>query len=1058
MFSEKKFKTLLPTLLITSSLAFIGCSDDDKETQTTLVRVIHSSYDAPSVNVSIDGTNTISDLAFLSSSGYTSVNAGSRNINVSDLINTDLNFDANNSYSIFAVNQLSSLEAVLVQDVREENPDKVKIRFFHSAPDAPAVDIKLNDGNGTVVFENSSFKNVSDYVEIDGGSYTFAVTATGQTDEVVVFQPIDVTNGSVYTVMAHGTLDSSDSFEFGARVFVDNGNGNDSVDLVAVPKEKANIRVIHTSYDAPNVDVWVDGNVAISDLAYGVSSGFATVDAGTRNIQVSPTGATSPIVIDSDLTLENEKDYTVLAVGDLANITATFSEDLRTPNNDKVKIRFVHASPDAPAVDIKLNNGNGAAVFENVAFKDIESYVEVDGGSFTFAVTATGQTDEVVIFQPIDLTNGSVLTVVAHGTLDATDSYDFAVRAFVDNDNGSNFVDLTPAPEEANIRVIHASYDAPNVDVWVDGIVAISDLGFGLSSGYATLDAGTRNVQVSPTGATTPIVIDADLDLTKDSEYTVFAVEQLSAIEAVFVEDLREPNSSQVKIRFVHASPDAPAVDIKLNDGNGSVVFGNAAFKDVSDYTEVPGGDYIFAVTAAGQTDEVVRFESVNVADGSVLTVMAHGTLDDTDSYPFGVRVFVDNDAGDGFLDLVPDAGESNVRVIHTSYDAPNVDVWVDGSVAISDLAYGESSGYATLDSGTRNVQVSPTGSTTPIVIDADLPLERDTDYTVFAVNQLSAIDAVFIEDMIAEVTDKVKIRFVHASPDAPAVDIKLDNGNGMTVFSDVEFKEVESYIEIDGGDYTFAVTAAGATNEVVIFNPVNITNGSVLTVVAHGTLDPNDSFDFAARVFVDNGDGDTFLDLTPATSNILVVHTSPDAPAVDLLVDDAVIGMLQFAENTNYIGTPSKTTNIKVNVSGTSNTVIDADLNFKPSKNYSIFAIDSVANISALVLEDNLAAPPAGKAHVRFIHLSPDAPVVDVTLTDGTMIFNNYAFSNHSDFTPLDAGTYNLEVRVAGTTTVALPLNGIQFDDGKIYTVYAKGFLNGMGAQALGAEIIENN
>jgi hypothetical protein len=63
-------------------------------------------------------------------------------------------------------------------------------------------------------------------------------------------------------------------------------------------------------------------------------------------------------------------------------------------------------------------------------------------------------------------------------------------------------------------------------------------------------------------------------------------------------------------------------------------------------------------------------------------------------------------------------------------------------------------------------------------------------------------------------------------------------------------------------------------------------------------------------------------------------------------------------------------TRNIKVNVSGTSTTVINADLALSKDQNYSVFAIDSVSKISALVLTDDLTAPASGKAHVRFVHL----------------------------------------------------------------------------------------
>jgi hypothetical protein len=198
----------------------------------------------------------------------------------------------------------------------------------------------------------------------------------------------------------------------------------------------------------------------------------------------------------------------------------------------------------------------------------------------------------------------------------------------------------------------------------------------------------------------------------------------------------------------------------------------------------------------------------------------------------------------------------------------------------------------------------------------------------------------------------------------------------------------------------------------------------------------------------------------TKTYANVLVTHASPDAPGVDLLVDDTKVNSsaLNFPGNTGYLEVESGSRNIKVNVSGTPTTVINATLTLDKDMNYSVFAVDSVSKISAVVLTDDLSAPASGKAHVRFVHLSPNAPAVDIAVaSSGAVVFGNKSFKEATAFTPLDAGTYNLDVRVAGTTTVALVLPAITLQAGKIYTVFAKGFLGGTGAQALGAEIIVN-
>ena len=204
----------------------------------------------------------------------------------------------------------------------------------------------------------------------------------------------------------------------------------------------------------------------------------------------------------------------------------------------------------------------------------------------------------------------------------------------------------------------------------------------------------------------------------------------------------------------------------------------------------------------------------------------------------------------------------------------------------------------------------------------------------------------------------------------------------------------------------------------------------------------------------------DTPTSVTPTPSaRVMAVHASPDAPAVDLLVDGSVVGSgLAYPNNTGYLTVGAGVRNVKVNVAATTTTVIDANVTVADGLNYSVFACDAVATIGTVVLVDDLTPPAAGKAHVRFVHLSPDAPAVDVAVQGGPVVFPNTAFKGSTSFTPVDAGAYDLEVRLAGTGTVVLPLPGVALQAGKIYTVFARGFAGGSGAQALGAQIIANN
>lgn len=202
--------------------------------------------------------------------------------------------------------------------------------------------------------------------------------------------------------------------------------------------------------------------------------------------------------------------------------------------------------------------------------------------------------------------------------------------------------------------------------------------------------------------------------------------------------------------------------------------------------------------------------------------------------------------------------------------------------------------------------------------------------------------------------------------------------------------------------------------------------------------------------------------------ARVLVTHASPDAPGVDLLVDNQKVNAtaLTFPNNIGYLTIAAGTRNIKVNAAGTSTTVINADITFMKDKSYSLFAFNPLASISAILVADDLTTPAAGKAHIRFFHLSPGAPAVTVGVLSGetfTPVFSNRAFETQASatanqaFTPVAAGTYTFDVRVAGTNTSVLTVPGVTLQAGKIYTVFARGIV-GNSTTPLGASIIANN
>lgn len=183
--------------------------------------------------------------------------------------------------------------------------------------------------------------------------------------------------------------------------------------------------------------------------------------------------------------------------------------------------------------------------------------------------------------------------------------------------------------------------------------------------------------------------------------------------------------------------------------------------------------------------------------------------------------------------------------------------------------------------------------------------------------------------------------------------------------------------------------------------------------------------------------------------ARVRVIHASPDAPNVDVYANDArVLADVPFKTASDYLEVPGGDYNFKVYAAGadpaSDTAVIDADATLETGKDYTVVALGLLAEIKPGVFVDNNAAPAAGKAHVRVLHASPGAPNVDIAVKDGPVLFPDLAFEEQAGPSPVDAGTYDLEVRAAGTMTVALAIDGVTLEAGKIYDVLAVGLLNG--------------
>jgi hypothetical protein len=182
----------------------------------------------------------------------------------------------------------------------------------------------------------------------------------------------------------------------------------------------------------------------------------------------------------------------------------------------------LHGSPDAPAVDIYAGEN---LLVENIAFGDLSSAVQVPPADFyvlDFYPTGTGPGDPTASFPTPALAAGGAYLAVAAGELAPEDTdEEFTLLAFEE---------LFETTDVSRVRAVHASGDAPAVDIGsVDSatgdlsVVVFENLAFGQASDGvgAELPVGDLTLGVAATGDATPA---ATFDVTTTAGLQTFAV------------------------------------------------------------------------------------------------------------------------------------------------------------------------------------------------------------------------------------------------------------------------------------------------------------------------------------------------------------------------------------------------------------------------------------------------------------------------------------------------------------------------------------------------------
>lgn len=437
--------------------------------------------------------------------------------------------------------------------------------------------------------------------------------------------------------------------------------------------------------------------------------------------------------------------------------------------------------------------------------------------------------------------------------------------------SGCTKEELAPA-----LRIIHASSDAPPVNVKLNRKVAVADLDYAESSGFISVKPGRRDIAVEAILPGDDIdVINVDkfkFDIAK--RYTVVALDDTANIgEFLAEESAANPADNEVAISVLHAATAVRGIDVGVYvtppgaDITGTDPNFSFDFTGQQDVGAVPAGKYQIRIVAGGDTANPA-YDSGEVDltgfAGEKLLIVAVNTVKSVtqDASPVKLMAYTDS----AQLELLDTDTTSAARVVHLSSTAGPVEVFASSSelpgspVEIidefdyTDGAPADKKSYLFVpaaDDYSFTVSGSGAGFDNPAFTTPEpVNLEKGKEYTAIAAGYVG-MDPMFsilpTLDMNRSIITQASVKVVHSAPMAGTVDVfvtpageyttaEILNGDaGKPTLDDFTFGTITDYVSLTPGDYDIrVVTDGGAGIAAIDIAAFPLTAGLVATVLAN--------------------------------------------------------------------------------------------------------------------------------------------------------------------------------------------------------------------------------
>jgi len=389
-----------------------------------------------------------------------------------------------------------------------------------------------------------------------------------------------------------------------------------------------------------------------------------------------------------------------------------------------------------------------------------------------------------------------------------------------------------------NIRLFNAFLEASALNVVVGSTTVAPAAPFERLTPYVSVNNGVQTFLVTVVGAQSPLV-NSSLSIGGDAHYTYIVFGPTTAVGAVFATDsFNDPGTGFYAVRVINTAAGVGPVDVYLTPPGADLTVAapavsNVAYGAVSSYLSVAiGANFEIRMTPTGTKNVIFDSTPRLFAEHSGSTIVIYskgsGTL---------VNAALLNDDGSGG-GVIVDNLVAQYKVINASLVASPLNVFVDGSLQLSNIPFAGVSNYQQTATGAHSITVQAQATPGATLLTLNPTLSAASDTSIALVGPAGALGGVVLaDDNLPPAVGSAGVRFVNASASTPSVDVFVNFSKQVSALTQ---NTASSYLNltataVTGTVYEFDFNVTGTTTALLKLTGVTIAAPHKYTVYLAG-------------------------------------------------------------------------------------------------------------------------------------------------------------------------------------------------------------------------------